>query len=822
MKRLLLALILAFAATCGLGAWYSSHEAAALQTERWQLRRAEIAADHLLDRPIPFYGNQIALDRFRELIAVETGLEVVIDEAPIAQYQAMALPASRHITSGLRPPPPRDISARLPIGMLSLRSGLAHTLGPLDLDYDLHGSALFITTAEGARSRLETVVYPFPQPAVAAADEHDWAALIQATIEPWDWHEVGGRGHVQAVPGAIVVVHRPPVQRQVRQLLDLFASLEQRPESLQPRGLPPIADSAERRRILAALDQAAEIHALEKRLDGIIANLAAQHGVPMAIDARHLEEAGVPADTPITKDLSGVSLRSLLRHVLNDLELTYVIRDEAILITTPEESESILTTLVYPVHDLVAWPGAVDFDSLVELIAITVAPHSWDEVGGPGNISAFGDDCLVVGQTLEVHESLQELLARLRVGIADGGDPVVPSPWRNDPQTDKIFAALDRPIAVRFQGAPLGDVCSQLSGRLGFKVVLDVRKLDEAGVNTNATITCDFPAAPLRSQLQWILDELELTWAVRDEVLLITTPEEAESQLLTEVFDVRSLIDPDLGTLDEDELIELVTSAISPQSWDEVGGPGSQTIFRGLLVISQTDDVLLEVEGLLTALLRHCRPYAARDPSRQAVLVEPSPTAEHIERMLAQPIDVDYCGWRLDDLLHDLAGREGVPLVVGRRYSWNREVDFGAYVSISLRDRTLGGVLDEILAPLGLGYVVHQHVLLVTSAEHAGSYIELRLYLVDDLARRGDRVAIRVLADQMQAALDPRYWDERGGPGMLHVLSTGWLLVSADWQKQQELADWISETSNMTSDPEPSVRGRTSPSTAQTRSLSHR
>jgi hypothetical protein len=39
--------------------------------------------------------------------------------------------------------------------------------------------------------------------------------------------------------------------------------------------------------------------------------------------------------------------------MLNDLELTYVVRDEVLLITTPEEAESQLITKVYPVGDLV-------------------------------------------------------------------------------------------------------------------------------------------------------------------------------------------------------------------------------------------------------------------------------------------------------------------------------------------------------------------------------------------------------------------------------------------------------------------------------------
>ncbi len=59
--------------------------------------------------------------------------------------------------------------------------------------------------------------------------------------------------------------------------------------------------------------------------------------------------------------------------------------------------------------------AAADFDSLIELITTTVAPDTWDEVGGPGSISSFETNLsLVVSQTQEVHEQIADLLEQLR------------------------------------------------------------------------------------------------------------------------------------------------------------------------------------------------------------------------------------------------------------------------------------------------------------------------------------------------------------------------------------------------------------------------
>jgi general secretion pathway protein D len=56
-----------------------------------------------------------------------------------------------------------------------------------------------------------------------------------------------------------------------------------------------------------------------------------------------------------------------------------------------------------------------DFDSLIELITTTIAPTTWDEVGGPGSIAPFETNLsLVISQTQEVHEKIADLLEQLR------------------------------------------------------------------------------------------------------------------------------------------------------------------------------------------------------------------------------------------------------------------------------------------------------------------------------------------------------------------------------------------------------------------------
>ena len=75
---------------------------------------------------------------------------------------------------------------------------------------------------------------------------------------------------------------------------------------------------------------------------------------------------------------------------------------------------------VYPVADLVMTAaGAVDFQSLIELITSTVRPQSWDSVGGPGSIKGYEASTALFSAKRcgEVHEEVEELLTILRKSL---------------------------------------------------------------------------------------------------------------------------------------------------------------------------------------------------------------------------------------------------------------------------------------------------------------------------------------------------------------------------------------------------------------------
>ncbi|MDX1945195.1 MAG: hypothetical protein SFU86_07300, partial [Pirellulaceae bacterium] len=258
--------------------------------------------------------------------------------------------------------------------------------------------------------------------------------------------------------------------------------------------------------IQKSLTKLVEVKFDNRPLAEVMDVLSKMAGVNVYLDPQGLHAEGVTTDTPVSINLNQpVTLRSALTLILQPLELSYVIQNEVLRITSEHTRDSNTYAQVYYVADLVmpipnfvpsyniGLPGALresmnalgygapvrslsaapltlgknegqsaapsttglaaaqnpevlaqmgmanmlpapnmrnqapggpggmgggvqaDFDTLIELVTTTIAPQSWDEVGGPGSISGFDTNLsLVVSQTQEVHEQIADLLEQLR------------------------------------------------------------------------------------------------------------------------------------------------------------------------------------------------------------------------------------------------------------------------------------------------------------------------------------------------------------------------------------------------------------------------
>ena len=373
-------------------------------------------------------------------------------------------------------------------------------------------------------------------------------------------------------------------------------------------GEPTAADL----KIEKALDSPTELAFVETPLAAVLETLGDTHEIPIRIDQRALEDVGVSSEVAVTKEVKGVSLASALGLMLGDHGLTYVLNNEALLVTTPEEAEMMPLARVYPIADLLdpADPSG-SAEAVVHAITSCIDPVTWRAVGGRGDLGVIPParpTALVVRQQYSVQRNVDRLLRCLRglremkpAGAAQPASVVPPS----TPMTLRIAQALDDATELEFVQAPLRDVVGSIAKMHDVPIVFSAA-LGDMGVRLDGPVTCRHKAIPLASALQQVLREFDLTYLVDHEVILIVMPEQAEVHLSTVVYPVArvSLARPGEGVPSEAErLMGTITSLIAHDTWANVGGPGTIAPIAladlGALVVTQTRDVHQQLAGLL-------------------------------------------------------------------------------------------------------------------------------------------------------------------------------------------------------------------------------
>jgi len=170
--------------------------------------------------------------------------------------------------------------------------------------------------------------------------------------------------------------------------------------------------------ILKALNTVISVDFDKSGFQGVIDFLEKKTGQSIIIDKQAMNEANVTYDTPLTMKAK-TTTRTVLRRVLADLNLAYIIKDEAIQVTSIQKAKETLSARTYYVGDLVGFGGGMGFggyigrqqmalqiQQLATLITQVVEPESWAVNGGSGlGTIAFEPITMsfVVRQTAEIH-----------------------------------------------------------------------------------------------------------------------------------------------------------------------------------------------------------------------------------------------------------------------------------------------------------------------------------------------------------------------------------------------------------------------------------
>ncbi len=149
--------------------------------------------------------------------------------------------------------------------------------------------------------------------------------------------------------------------------------------------------------------------------------------VDIDLDPKRLEESGIAIDFPVTLQLENQPFRLILERLLRQVEVTYYETSDSIVISTGSNCgyhevriynvDKMLTAIEEQGH---ARPTLGELSLLVQQ---SVAPTSWDELGGSASTSNFGGR-LVVDADQQLHRELEAFLQKLAKSYGLGPDAI--------------------------------------------------------------------------------------------------------------------------------------------------------------------------------------------------------------------------------------------------------------------------------------------------------------------------------------------------------------------------------------------------------------
>ena len=540
-------------------------------------------------------------------------------------------------TAQLRP----DTPVTFRLSGVSLHTALGLLLRQLQLDWTANGEVLVITSPDRLWLWNDLAVYDVSDLTATKSDGGDASAAhdvlletIAQDIAPDTWAQADGKAalEIYQVPGAAALVlgQTWTIDRQIHDLLAQLRRARREPLPQARRGTSkpvPLAAfspqahsdatrSAGEEKILAALARRISLDLGDATLPQAVRALHQILDVDLRIAPEVSLEEGRAAAGPFEIRLADVPAETILKLLAIQCGLTWTVRDDVLWLLPPEKEGNRLLVKVYDVRDLagpLTNPAKTEerLDQLSGVIQAAIAEDTWTDVGGAGSISSFASEekaLLTVTHSWQTHRQIESLLAGLRAARrADVGRP--------DPDCAALRKALAGKVTLDFDAQRLDDVVAGLEGNLAVKIFLDRRAIGREEGAPEKRVTLHKAGITAQSALDVLLAPLDLAWTVHDDLIVITTPKQAENELIVRAYDAGDLVDRKSGSSDakaaEDmaSLVDKITESVAPKSWGDSTSQGAITPFRAqgitALVIVQTWRNHEAIAELLKAEAKH-------------------------------------------------------------------------------------------------------------------------------------------------------------------------------------------------------------------------
>lgn len=358
---------------------------------------------------------------------------------------------------------------------------------------------------------------------------------------------------------------------------------------------------------------------------------------------------------------------------------------------------------------------------------------------------------------LEIAAACLTILTAARLASAQADQPaatqstldivISDEPRTIDPAT-LVPQRLAQPATVQFDNASLNEVVEWLRDDQKINTIADAKHLQDAGISLGEPITDALNNEPLYLLLNR-LRVVGVTWSFHDDILRLHPVSDDDEPLTTASYIVGDLFDAGY----KEHLLISALESCSGNTWESVDGVGGSLQALGdVLFVRQTELGHRRVAGLLAALRSHGRRTFAYDEPRHF----------DIREQLKANVSLDVQDAPLIDVLADIAQQAGVEIRIDTAAFREKRVRDREPVSVTLTDQPLHVVLQAVLAPLKLDWVLQDGLLWATSQEAAIETMKTAVFDVRDLCR--DQSESDALMNAVEEYTDGP-WEQMDGTG---------------------------------------------------------
>lgn len=178
-----------------------------------------------------------------------------------------------------------------------------------------------------------------------------------------------------------------------------------------------------------------------------------------------------------------------------------------------------------------------------------------------------------------------------------------------------IIQALESPVSAKFKGSSFESVIDYIQTLTGQTIIVDKATLEAAQITYDTPINAEVRRASLRTLLRKVLGEVGLTYVVKNEVIQVVTPKQAQDMLTVRSYYLGDLADTggvSLGPVFDrvrlyqtvSMLIQTITESIEPDSWKVNNPEAKGTIIFNPATLTLTVKQSAEIHYMLGGIGR--------------------------------------------------------------------------------------------------------------------------------------------------------------------------------------------------------------------------